>query len=145
MRKIPIALAVAAVIAMAGGAPIAATASQAATGQADASTQATVPAAHLAKAVSQDFGCASEDVCMYTDEGWLNNEPEHQWITYGCYRLSGEFGDRVVYNNQIDGATATLYTDYNCTVPSPVQPNPIQEGNIWEGDITPINSISLNP
>lgn len=86
-------------------------------------------------------GCASGTVCMYTDSGWDSGDSEHHWWVYGCSNLSGEYGDRYVFNNQYGGATVTLYKGSNCagevvaTIPA---------GQLWQGDITPVNSLALN-
>lgn len=87
-------------------------------------------------------GCAGGTVCMYTDDGWAGGSSEHHWWVYGCSNLSDEYGDRYVFNNQYGGATATLYAGSDCTG-QPIAT--ISEGTTWQGDITPVNSLSLNP
>ena len=86
-------------------------------------------------------GCPVGYVCMYTVAGWQNQLPEHEYFDYGYYNLSSEIGPRVIVNNQTDGATVAGYYHYGgigwaWTLPA-------QQEN--EYDITPINSISLNP
>ncbi len=90
-------------------------------------------------------GCNSGDVCMYTPAGDLSGSPEHTWFQYGCYNLTNEFGNRDIFNNQFGGATFTVYFGFNCTNPSTNPQTKILEGETWIGDITPINSISLDP
>jgi hypothetical protein len=79
---------------------------------------------------------------MYTDSGYTSGSTEHRWYQYGCVNLSNEFNDRYIFNNQYDGASVTLYRGSNCG--GDIVAN-ISQGETWEGDITPVNSISLNP
>jgi hypothetical protein len=87
------------------------------------------------------FGCRYGYACLYTDAGASTNTPEHSYTRYACYNLSNEFNHRDLVNNQYGGATVTLYTGYNCSGPTFTS----QEAEIDDGDITPINSLSLNP
>jgi len=80
---------------------------------------------------------------MYTSTGWSKGQPEHSYYYYGCYNLSNEFGTRVIYNVQTGGATVTGYKNYGCSDPAWTFSPSIHTG--WFVDITPINSISLNP
>ncbi|QBD80195.1 hypothetical protein EPA93_31140 [Ktedonosporobacter rubrisoli] len=101
-----------------------------------------VPLAGMAFAHTMSTnGCSSGTVCMYTDSGYSSGSPEQHWYQYGCVNLSNEYGDRYIFNNQYNGASVTLYTGSNCNSPQTT----IAAGTTWEGNITPINSISLNP
>jgi hypothetical protein len=144
-------------LAMAAGLVIPATIAQAAP-----MTHAPVPSAHQEAAVPRVSapagtaratggslatatfnGCPSGDVCMYTTSGWPKGQPEHKYFKYGCYNLSNELGTRVIYNVQTGGATVTGYKNFGCSDPAwTFLPDQTQG---WVVDITPINSISLNP
>lgn len=68
--------------------------------------------------------------------------PINQYYTYGVHNLSNKIGYYYVDNNQTGGATATLcygYNGVNCTGGT------IKAGEICWKDLTPINSIRLNP
>lgn len=86
-------------------------------------------------------GCRVGYACMYTDNGWINGTPEHAYLQYRCYNLRNETGDRVLFNNQTGGATMRWYSGYNCSNRLGVLYPP----NSWGVNITPVNSISLNP
>ncbi len=86
-------------------------------------------------------GCPYGYACMYTTSGFSKNAPEHEYFYYGCYGLTGEIGTRYMVNNQSGGATVSGYYHYGCTSKAWTLPPPF----ISEYDITPINSISLNP
>ena len=101
----------------------------------------TVRAASARAASGTIKGCPSGDACMYTVAGWNSGHPEHKYYRYVCYNLSNESGTRVIYNNQTGGAAVTLYKNYHCTDPAWLVP----DGNYSKGNITPIDSISLNP
>jgi len=88
------------------------------------------------------FGCPRGAVCMYYTVPTFFSTPEHSWTAYRCYNLVGERGPRWIFNNQTGGATATLSKSY-CPQSGPSKT--IQAGRIDAGDITPYNSISLNP
>jgi hypothetical protein len=88
-------------------------------------------------------GCPLQYVCMYTDAGFNTGHPEHKYFYYGCYNLSNEFGWRVIVNNQTGGATVSGYYNYGCTSRA-WRFSPSQTFG-YRVDITPINSISLNP
>jgi hypothetical protein len=78
---------------------------------------------------------------MYTVAGWQNQQPENEYFVYGYYNLSSEVGARVIVNNQTGGAAVTGYYNYGGTGQAWTLPD-YQEN---EYDITPINSIGLNP
>ena len=78
---------------------------------------------------------------MYTVAGWQNQQPENEYFDYGYYNLSGEIGARVIVNNQTGGATVTGYSDYGGAGWAWT----LQDYQENEYDITPINSIGLNP
>lgn len=86
-------------------------------------------------------GCRSGYVCMYTVAGWQNQQPENEYFDYGYYNLSGEIGTRVIVNNQAGGATVTGYYNYGGTGWAWT----LQDYQENEYDITPINSIGLDP
>jgi hypothetical protein len=94
-------------------------------------------------ATASSNGCPSGYVCMYTTAGWSSGQPEHEYFQYGCYNLSNELGTRVIYNVQTGGATVTGYYNYGCSAPAWTFSPATAFG--WRVDITPINSISLNP
>lgn len=86
-------------------------------------------------------GCPSGYVCMYTVVGWQNQQPENEYFDYGYYNLSSQIGARVIVNNQTGGATVTGYYNYGGTGWAWT----LQDYQENEYDITPINSIRLNP
>jgi hypothetical protein len=86
-------------------------------------------------------GCSSGTVCMYTDWGWTFNIPEQHWEVYQCYNLADETGDRYVFNNQTDGASAALWSG---SLGSGTKIADIAAGTTWKGDIGPVNSICLS-
>ena len=100
----------------------------------------TVVVVPAAPAVTSD-GCPVGYVCMYTVAGWQNQQPEHKYFDYGYYNLSSETGPRVIVNNQTGGATVTGYYNYRGTGPAWT----LQAQQEDEYNITPINSIGLNP
>jgi hypothetical protein len=104
---------------------------------APAQTVVVVPAA---PAVVLD-DCPVGYVCMYTVAGWRNQQPEHEYFDYGYYNLSSEIGPRVIVNNQTDAATVTGYYHYGGTGPAWT----LQGQREDEYNVTPINSIGLNP
>jgi hypothetical protein len=104
---------------------------------APAQTVVVVPAA---PAVAFD-DCPIGYVCMYTVAGWQNQQPEHEYFDYGYYNLSSEIGPRVIVNNQTGGAIVTGYYHYGGTSPAWT----LQGQQEDEYNITPINSIGLNP
>jgi hypothetical protein len=133
-------------------------------GRADSPTRLLAPAAHQAvtgpaggaharwaaagtarlmsaAAAASIHGCPYGYACMYTTSGFSKNTPEHKYYYYGCYDLSNETGTRYMVNNQSGGATVSGYYNYGCTSKAWTIPPPF----IMEVDITPINSISLNP
>jgi hypothetical protein len=91
------------------------------------------------------FGCPSGWVCMYTDAGFNAKPPqiEHKYFNYGCYNLSNEFGNRAIVNNQTGGAKVSGYNNGGCT--SRAWTFAPSQTFGYRVDITPINSISLNP
>ena len=78
---------------------------------------------------------------LHTVAGWQNQQPEHKYFDYGYYNLSSETGPRVIVNNQTGGATVTGYYNYGGTGPAWT----LQAQQEDEYNITPINSIGLNP
>jgi hypothetical protein len=100
----------------------------------------TVVVIPAAPAMTSD-GCPVGYVCMYTVAGWQNQQPEHEYFDYGNYNLSSEIGPRVIVNNQTSGAIVTGYYNYGGTSPAWT----LQGQQEDEYNITPINSIGLNP
>ena len=100
----------------------------------------TVVVVPAAPAVTSD-SCPVGYVCMYTVAGWQNQQPEHKYFDYGYYNFSSETGPRVIVNNQTGGATVTGYYNYGGTGPA----WKLQAQQEDEYNITPINSIGLNP
>jgi hypothetical protein len=88
---------------------------------------------------STRHGCPYGDACMYTTSGWNNNNPEHEYYSYGCYNLSNEYGTRVIYNNQYGGAKIAGYGSYGCGAVNWV----VGQGGWLTVNITPINSVRL--
>jgi hypothetical protein len=56
--------------------------------------------------------------------------------------LVDEHGFRIILNNQVDNATATIYYNSGCSNPAT---QPLPAGQSESGDIGPINSLSLQP
>lgn len=86
-------------------------------------------------------GCPSGYVCIYPGASWNNGVPEHKYYTYGAHNLVNEYGTHRVFNNQTGGATVQGckgYDGVNCGLK-------VKPGYYWDEDLTPINSIRLNP
>lgn len=85
-------------------------------------------------------GCPSGAVCLYSEQGWQNQNPEHVYWSYGVHPLENEYGTHMILNNQTGGATAAhcdTSDGHGCG-------KPFGPGTrVTFGDITPINSIRL--
>lgn len=85
-------------------------------------------AGHTARA-NAAYGCAAGDVCMYFGDPRSGAPVEHSWSAYRCYKLSGNMAWRWVFNNQVDGATATIYPRWGCGgTGSIIRPGQIRKG-----------------
>ncbi|NGN65804.1 hypothetical protein G5C51_18125 [Streptomyces sp. A7024] len=86
-------------------------------------------------------GCKRGYVCVWTTKSWEHgNPPSLKFYRYGVHKLSGQHGERVIYNNQTGGATAQTcrtYSGTNCS-------SKLKPGKSWYFNISPINSIRLN-
>lgn len=84
-------------------------------------------------------GCPSGAVCVYSEDGWYNADPEHIYTAYGAHELHNEFGGHYVFNNQHSQATFTLCADKQGKDCRP----PWESGHALLADLTPVNSIKL--
>jgi hypothetical protein len=97
--------------------------------------------ARISAVETTSYGCPSANACMYTNTGWNNSSPEHLYYQYGCYNITGESGDRFIYNNQSSGAPVTLWSGTSCTGESLVT---LTYQSLWSGEIATIHSLSVN-
>lgn len=89
-------------------------------------------------------GCPSGDVCIYPEgTGWNGGHPESSGVyyNYGYYNLSGQYGTHRIFNNQTGGATLRPCTGSNGTGCQ----GALAAGSYIDKDLTPINSITLEP
>ncbi|WP_330334156.1 hypothetical protein OHS33_33400 [Streptomyces sp. NBC_00536] len=87
-------------------------------------------------------GCPSGAVCIYPqDAGWNGGHPSLTYYSYGAHNLSNQNGNHIVFNNQTGGATMRTCTGYNGTGCQGYLP----AGSYMVKDLTPINSITLQP
>lgn len=89
-------------------------------------------------------GCPSGDVCIYPEgAGWNGDHPESAgfYHNYGYYNLSGQTDTHRIFNNQTGGATVKLCTNYGGTGCG----SPLAAGHSEDVNLTPINSITLEP
>jgi hypothetical protein len=96
-----------------------------------------------AQAAGTIEGCASGDVCIYPQNaGWNEGRPSSHYTAYGAYNLSNEYGIHRIFNNQTGGAIMRTCTGYNGTG---CASGLLQAGEYMDKDLTPINSIILEP
>lgn len=87
-------------------------------------------------------GCPYGAVCIYPQNaGWNGGHPSHFYYSYGAHNLSNMVGMHRIYNNQSGGATMRTCTGYNGTGCQGYLP----ANNYIDKDMTPINSITLQP
>ncbi|MEU6757611.1 hypothetical protein [Streptomyces sp. NPDC046685] len=86
-------------------------------------------------------GCPDGAVCIYPQNQNPAVKPTHVFYSYGAHNLSNQFGNHWVLNNQYGGATANLCTGFGGAGCG----NPIAAKTGVYADLTPINSIRLNP
>jgi hypothetical protein len=87
-------------------------------------------------------GCPSGYVCLYPQNaGWNYDRPSHKWYTYGAHKLSYQYGNHNIYNNQTDDALAWFCTNYAGTT----CPSYLSAGTWAVANFTPINSVNLVP
>ncbi|WP_433174714.1 hypothetical protein [Actinoallomurus sp. CA-150999] len=86
-------------------------------------------------------GCPSGDVCIYPDASWNAGKPSYYYYDYGYYNLSNMYGMLRIFNNQTGGATMRTCTGYNGTGCQGY----LKAGTYMDKDMTPINSITLEP
>lgn len=87
-------------------------------------------------------GCPAGAVCLYSEQGWKIDQPEHVFESYGVHPLEDEYGPHVILNNQTGGAMAAhCDTSDGQKCGKPFEPGVY----VSFGDITPINSIRLMP
>ncbi|MCX3059466.1 hypothetical protein [Streptomyces beihaiensis] len=86
-------------------------------------------------------GCPSGYVCMYPNASWNGGVPEHKYYTYGVHKLYNEYGSRRIFNNQTGGATERECKNSDGTNCG----SKLLPWTYRDVDITPINSIRLDP
>jgi hypothetical protein len=94
-----------------------------------------------AQAATSYQGCPSGAVCIYPDGSWNGGNPSLFFYSYGAHNLSGQYGTHRIFNNQTGGATMRTCTGYNgvgCE-------GYLGAGLHFDRDLTPINSITLQP
>jgi hypothetical protein len=97
-----------------------------------------------AKPADGDYqGCPYGAVCIYGRDvnPWADPHPTNVYWSYGAHNLSNQYGDHWIVNNQYGGASMSTCTGYNgvgCHVALEAQYS-------QHFDLTPINSITLNP
>jgi len=93
-------------------------------------------------AMRHPHGCPDGAVCIYPrNAGWNNDRPSHVYWSYGYHNLSNQYGIHRIYNWQTGGATARTCTGYNGTGCQGY----LVPGQYIDKDLTPINSITLQP
>ncbi|MFC8917770.1 hypothetical protein ACGF5F_27905 [Streptomyces sp. NPDC047821] len=103
-------------------------------------TTVTATQAQAAEAAAV-HGCNSGHVCLYPGAGWNNDRPTHTYYRYGAHNLRDMYGTYRIFNNQTGGATMRTCTGYNGTGCQGYLP----AGQYIDKDMTPINSITLQP
>ncbi|MEO5876005.1 MAG: hypothetical protein ABIQ26_13490 [Streptosporangiaceae bacterium] len=101
----------------------------------------TVVNATPAQAAGSIQGCPSGAVCIYPGAGWNGGNPSHRFYSYGPHNLSNVYGQHRIFNNQTGGATMRTCTGYDgvgCE-------GYLHAGVHFDRDLTPINSITLQP
>ncbi|MGW0750429.1 hypothetical protein [Streptomyces sp. NPDC002587] len=94
----------------------------------------------LAQPADAWAGCPDGAVCIYPRDQDPAVKPTHIFYSYGAHKLSDQYGNHWVLNNQTGGATANLCSGGNgggCG-------SPIAAGTGVYADLTPVNSIRLN-
>ncbi len=86
-------------------------------------------------------GCPDGAVCIYPQDQNPAARPTHIFYKYGAHNLSNQQGNHWVLNNQYGGATANLCTGYNGAGCG----NPIAAKTGVYANLTPVNSVRLNP
>ncbi|MER5636833.1 hypothetical protein ABT095_07755 [Kitasatospora sp. NPDC002227] len=95
-----------------------------------------------AQAVDYYQGCPSGAVCIYpAGTGWNGGHPSDFYYSYGAHNLSNMNGTHRVFNNQTGGATMQTCTGWNGTGCQGY----LLAFTYMDKDMTPINSIVLNP
>ncbi|RSS82280.1 hypothetical protein [Streptomyces sp. WAC06614] len=94
-----------------------------------------------AKPADEWAGCPYGAVCIYPQNEDPAVRPSHIFYSYGAHNLSNQYGWHWVLNNQYGGASAQLCTGYNGAGCG----GRIAEGSGVYADLTPINSVKLNP
>jgi hypothetical protein len=86
--------------------------------------------------------CPSGYACLYTKSAYDNTYGTYYrtFYKYGYYNLQGEYGARVMINNQTGGAKVWLCYGYNGT---DCFAGPAAQGPRYDFNIDPINSIKL--
>lgn len=104
-------------------------------------TGSTAQAGEVSVQQSNYQGCNLGYVCLYPNASWNGGIPEHRYYNYGVYKLYDEFGPHRLFNNQTGGATTRLCKNSdgtNCT-------SKLSPWTYWDIDMTPYNSIRLDP
>lgn len=103
---------------------------------------ATAAGAQPAQVRATVQGCPSGAVCVYPQNaGWNGGHPSLFFYSYGAHNLSNQVGTHRIFNNQTGGATTRTCTGYDgagCQ-------GYLLAGNYIDKDMTPINSITLQP
>lgn len=103
---------------------------------------ASTASADTSAEAGEQFGCPAGSVCLYSEQGWESQSPEHEYEAYGVHPLKAEYGPHVIYNNQTGGAMAAhCDTSDGRECGKPFKPGV----SVSFADITPINSIRLMP
>jgi hypothetical protein len=96
-----------------------------------------------AAATGPTAGCPDGAVCIYPRDAAFNgNRPSHALFSFGAHNLSNQFGNHIVFNNQVEGARARACTGRDGTGDCQKLPNAERPVIV---DLTPINSIVLVP
>ena len=89
-------------------------------------------------APSDGSGCPLGTVCLYPDASW-NGDPTYVFWGSGVHRISGQYGEHRVFNNQTGLAYVELCTGAdgeNCD-------NLIGPGEYTDINLTEVNSINI--
>ena len=104
---------------------------------------ATVGATNAHASADDTVGCPDGAVCIYPrDAGFNGNRPSHALFSFGAHNLTNQFGNHIVFNNQVEGARARTCTGLDGTGDCTNLPNAERPVTV---DLTPINSIVLVP
>lgn len=86
-------------------------------------------------------GCSYGAACIYPENQDPPTTKTHEFVAYGAYNLSNQYGMHWILNNQYDNAKVDLCYGYNGTNCF----HTLQGGSGIRIDFTPINSVVLRP